>query len=202
MDRKEYLAQISASVRPEKKSKLSFMSSNVFKFCGIAVVLMIVLMIVGTLIGNGKTSLKDQVVSLKLHIENTSGVISDYQPKVKSSTLRSSSASLHSILASTSGNLDGYISEKYGKNANEKKLGEAAALEKDKLESDLFEAKITGILDRIYAHKMAYEISLITSEEASIFKATSDESLKQILTTSYNSLENLYANFNDFSENK
>ena len=79
-------------------------------------------------------------------------------------------------------------------------LVEEATLNKDGLESELFEAKINGILDRIYAHKMAYEISVITSEEAKIINMTGDSSLKELLEKSHSSLENLYEKFNNFSE--
>jgi hypothetical protein len=49
---------------------------------------------------------------------------------------------------------------------------------------------------------MALEISLITAEESSIYDASKDENLQSILEGSYNSLNNLYNNFNDFSETK
>jgi hypothetical protein len=87
------------------------------------------------------------------------------------------------------------------KDANEN-IAEEETLAKDDLVNELFEAKINGNLDRIYAHKMAYEISLITSREIQLYKSTNNESLKEILDTSYNSLSNLYDKFNDFSETK
>ena len=70
------------------------------------------------------------------------------------------------------------------------------------MESELFEAKINGILDRIYAHKMAYEVSMFLSEESDLMNLTKNEALKEALSSSYNSLENLYNSFNDFSETK
>ena len=83
-----------------------------------------------------------------------------------------------------------------------KNLEEDANLAKDALDSELFEAKINGLLDRIYAHKMAYEVSALMSEESEISSATNDASLKSLLTTSYDSLKNLYDRFNGFSETK
>ena len=94
--------------------------------------------------------------------------------------------------------------EKYNmkpKDANDS-ITEEETLTKDGLANELFEAKINGILDRIYAHKMAYEISLVTSREIQLYKSTNNENLKGILDTSYNSLSNLYDKFNDFSETK
>ena len=90
----------------------------------------------------------------------------------------------------------------YKENSVEKALTEEATLHKDEIENDLFNAKINGNLDRIYAHKMAYEISLISASESEIYNDSSDESLRNVLNTSYQSLENLYSLFDDFSETK
>lgn len=159
-------------------------------------------LILGAILGAGKTGVKEQCFSLKLRLDNTLEIISTYQTDVKSSDLRSSSASLYSILSNTSRDLTNYVTEKYNykEKSVPKNLVETATLEKDGLGAELFEAKINGILDRIYAHKMAYEISWITTNEATIFNATNDEALKSLLTTSYDSLNNLYEKFSDFSE--
>ena len=203
MDKKEYLEQLNASVRPNKKpmgGKFSFVSSKAFKIILGLLGAMVVFIIIGVIISNSKDSLQKRVIDLKLHLDNTATIISDYQPSVKSSEIRSNSASLSSVLNSTNSELTNYILEKWKIKKIDKKLQEEAALEKDKIESDLFTAKINGILDRLYNHKMSYEISLILNEESAILKATKDEKLKNILTTSSNSLENLSIKFNDFSE--
>ena len=204
MDKKEYLEQLNASVRPTKRvvAKGNFFASKAFKILAGLVGAIVFFTIIGIIISNSKDSLKERTIDLKLHLDNTGIIISDYQQYIKSSELRSSSASLSSILSSTVGQLNDYLLDKYKMKKVEKKRGEAATLEKDKIESELFTAKINGILDRIYAHKMSYEISLIMSEESAIYKATKDEQLKNILNTSYNSLENLSPKFSDFSEGK
>ena len=141
---------------------------------------------------------------MKLHLDGTSEVIQEYQQYVKSSILRSNSASLSGVLTNSSKELTDYLVDRYGfkdKDIDKKKV-EAATAEKDEFANDLFEAKINGILDRIYAHKMAYEISLLTAEEARLMNTTNNETLKELLNTSYESLNNLYDKFNDFSETK
>ena len=161
-------------------------------------------MIIGAVLSGNRGGDKNLSYALKLHIDGTSEVIQKYQSDVKSSDLRSSSASLYSILSNTSKELTDYITAKYDfkeKDVN-KNIAEEATLSKDGLEAELFEAKINGILDRIYAHKMAYEVSLITSEEAKIISSTGSADLKELLTKSYNSLNNLYDKFNSFSETK
>lgn len=203
MDGQEYLNQISMQNRPVKKSGVSkLLSSKIFLVSMIGVVLLILIIIVGSILGGGKGGDKNLSFALKLHLENTEEVIQDYQPNVKSSDLRSSSASLYSVLSNTNRELTDYITEKY--NYKESDVSESivsdAELARDELETGLFNAKIGGTLDRTYALKMAYEISLIKSEEAKIINSTKNSDLAGILTTSYNSLENLYNKFNDFSE--
>ena len=202
MDGQEYLNQISASVRPEKKSKLSFLNSTIFKLIAGAVVAFILIAIIGGILSSGKTGVKDQAIELKLNIDSTLEVISEFQPSIKSSDLRSSSASLYSVLSNTSRDLTTYVTENYEytpKNDN-KKFADDVALERDGLESALFEAKINGVLDQVYANKLAYVISLIYTKELNLNNATSKEDLQAILDSSINSLSTLYDKFDDFQK--
>lgn len=202
MEGQDYLNQISASVRPEKKSKLGFTNSMFFKLGVGAVIAFVVIMIIGMIISGGKAGAKDQAISLKLNIDNTLKVIAEYQPSVKSSDLRSNSASLYSVLANTNRELTNFITEKYNYKPkdDDKKFTEKVSQERYELESALFEAKINGILDQVYASKIAYTILLISSKEDSLFNASSDQVLQTLLTTSYNSLETLYDQFNNFQK--
>ncbi len=205
MEGQEYLNQISAAARPAKESKTKkILSSKLFIFGVVALVLFILMAIIGAVLGGNKDNEKNLDYRLKLHLDNTAEVIQEYQTNIKSSDLRSSSSSLNSILTGTSQQLTTYLTEKYAfKESNiDKKIVEQANLEKDGLESELFEAKINGILDRIYAHKMAYEISVLMSEETKLMDMTKNETLDNLLKTSYDSLNVLYEKFNDFSETK
>ena len=180
------------------------MGSPLMKVAAIGVVLILVVMAVGMALGSGKGGVEKQSTALLLHVDNTSAVISTYQSQLKSSTLRSLSASLAAILSNTSRDLTNYMTEKYNYKANlvDKNIIEEATLSKDELDNVLFNAKINGVLDRIFAHKMAYEISLIKAEEASVHEIARDDTLKTMLATSYDSLDNLYTQFSDFSETK
>ena len=205
MDGQEYLNKISASNRPTKKSKLGgLLSSKVVMWGAVAVVALVIIIVIGALIGGSRKDVKTLGAALILHTSNTAEVISDYQDNVRSSDLRASAASLHQVLTVTNKDLSDYMSEKYNlkvKNIS-KDIAAQANTAKDGLYNELFEAKINGALDRIFAHKMAYEISLIGAEESSIIKATGDSNLKELLEKNYSSLENLYDKFNDFSEAK
>ena len=185
------------------KPKPKFYQSKFFMIGAIGVGLIILVMIIGSFLGGGESD-KSRTFALKLHLDGTEENINTFQPSIKSSFLRSISSSLHSILTDTNSQLTKYVEEKYEYKENKvdkKLLGEAQAM-KDELNASLFEAKINGNLDRIYAHKMAYEISLFMSEVADVANKTKDNNLKSALTSSYGSLEKLYDNFNDFSESK
>ena len=204
MEGQDYLNQISASNRPVKTSKgLGGILSSKFLWIGvIGVAAFIMIAMVGSMLGGGKNSEKELVLGLKTHANNTAEVMREYQQFIKSSDLRSSSASLVGVLSNMGTGLDTFIAENYGEvKLTEKQTAEADEA-KEALTNDLFEAKINGILDRIYAHKMAYEISLFVNEEANIYDSTKNDRLKEILDESYGSLEILYSKFNDFSETK
>ncbi len=204
MDNKDYLEQISAKPpAPKKGLGVGGLLHSKFAIFGIvALVLFVLFAIIGALLGSNKGGVENLAIKLQLHVRNTAEVISTYQPNIKSTGLRSNSASLSTVLTNTNVQLTNYITEQYkvkDKDVN-KNITEQAQTEKDALNSDLFEAKINGILDRVYAHKMAYEISKLMTEENELYDKAKDDTLKSILSDSYDSLENLYNGFNDFSE--
>ncbi len=168
--------------------------------------LLIIIIIIGSALSGNKRSEKDICIDLYLHLTNTTEVVNTYKNDIKSSTLRGNSSSLSTLLYNTSKKLEDYFAEYYqidniSKSISKATLEESTAI-KDNAISELFEAKITGSLDRIFAHKMAYEIELISSEENSIIDSTKNDSLKAILEESYESLDSIYGEFNDFSETK
>ncbi len=204
MDGQEYLNQISAKNRPLAKSGNSFLSSKFFKIGLIGVVALILIIILGSILGSGKGGEKNLSIDLYLHINNTNEIVKKYQSNIKSSGLRSNAASLSSVLSGVNSKIDGYLTEQYSFKAKdiEKKKEEEAKQQMEALDSELFEAKINGILDRIFAHKIAYEISMIMSEETKLLNSTKNDEYHAVVEENYNSLKNLYDIFNDFSEAK
>lgn len=206
MDSQDYLDQISRTARPPKQNKggiAGILSSKWFKWGLGALVALIVIIIFGSMLG-GKETLEEKGINLKLRLDGTSEAITEYQGNIKSSLLRSLSSSLKGVFTNTSSQLSNYLTTTYGYEAGREKdaVKETAEMARDELMNELFEAKINGLLDRVFAHKMALEIYSVMSDEAGISNASSDDSLKSVLSTSYDSLNNLYTQFNDFSETK
>ncbi|MBQ3280492.1 hypothetical protein IJG92_02445 [Candidatus Saccharibacteria bacterium] len=204
MDSQDYLDQISRTARPPKQNKggiAGILSSKWFKWGLGALVALIVIIIFGSMLG-GKETLEEKGINLKLRLDGTSEAITEYQGNIKSSLLRSLSSSLKGVFTNTSSQLSNYLTTTYGYEAGREKdaVKETAEMARDELMNELFEAKINGLLDRVFAHKMALEIYSVMSDEAGIANSSSDEALKSLLSTSYDSLNNLYTQFNDFSE--
>lgn len=203
MEGQDYLNQISAKAQPVKQTKGGGILHSKFFLVGmIGLIVLILIIVLGAILGGNKGGEKTLSIKLELHLSATSDVVKTYQPDVKSSQLRSNSASLKTILLDTDKALKDYLTEKYDyKTSNaDKKLVEKATAEKETLDKTLFEAKINGELDRVFAQKMAYEITIILNEEAKILRATKNSTLQEIINQSYNSLKILYDKFNDFSE--
>ena len=177
-------------------------SSKIFLIIGIGIVLFIIIAIIGAVLGSNKGGEKNLSFRLKLHLSNTSELVNTFQPSIKSSDLRSGSASLYSVLTNTDRELTDYLTERYGFKDKDisSKITEEMKLERDGLETKLFEAKISGTLDRVFANEMSFEVSTLMNEESKIYDTTGNTDLKELLTKSYNSLENLYNKFDSFSE--
>lgn len=205
MDGQEYLNQISQSSRrkdaPSKNRK--FLSPKKIIIGAVGVILLIVILVVSLNVGKGDGGEKTDSYKLKLHLDNTAAVIQDYQSNIRSSNLRSSSASLRGILTITSRDFSEYLSEKYNLKKDKdisKEITQKADKKKEELSNELFEAKISGRLDRTFAYNMAYEISTIRAEEMKILNETKSDKVKEILNSSIESLDVLYEKFDNFSE--
>ena len=204
MNGQEYLNRISTKKRIEtKKGQNGIFSSKFFWIGLIGVIGLILIMILGAILGSAGDKEKTKAFQFLAHLENTISVVQEYQPSIKSSDLRSSSASLYGVLTNINTDAMNYVTEKYNIKATkdiDKNVAEQAKTERDALNDELYKAKINGTLDRIFAYKMASEISTFMSQENELHNITKDETLKETLSQSYNSLKNLYDKFNNFSE--
>ncbi len=209
MNEQEYLNQISSSIRPAKMPKSSsgiggIFSSIYFKIGIGALIALILIMIVGSILGGGNSDMKTDLATLELRLEGTTEVISEYQQYLKSSRLKSISAALGSELTNTAKKIETYLDEKYEYDTGSlsSTITDAAEYDRISLNNDLFEAKINGLLDRIFVHKMDHEITTFMSEEQAIISSADDSDVQSILKTSYSSLTTIYDEISSFSETK
>lgn len=202
MDSQAYLNQISAK-GGSRKSSNGPLSSKVVKLGLIGAGALVLILVVGMLLGGSGDTLKNKIIFLKLHTTNLSSTLGTYQSKLKSSNLRSSTAQLRTILDSTASSLSERIKAAY-KITDSKEIDKAVTKKENtlsqQLKDDLFNAQINGLLDRTFASKVAYEITVVTSREKELIKLTKNAEFKEMLESSLKSINNLYNNFNNYSE--
>ena len=191
---------------PKSSSGIGGIFSSIYFKIGIgALIALILIMIVGSILGgNGNSDMKTNLATLELRLEGTTEVISEYQQYLKSSRLKSISAALGSELTNTAKKIETYLDEKYEYDTGSlnSKITDAAEYDRISLNNDLFEAKINGLLDRIFVHKMDHEITTFMSEEQAIISSADDSDVQNMLKTSYSSLTTIYDEISSFSETK
>lgn len=203
MDKQEYLNQISAHVAPPKKGLPNFLTSKIFWFIIGALLFAALIMIVGSAATSGRVTNEERVIELMLHVDNTNNAVNTYRYNVKSSALRSYSASLGTILSDISAKLNNYAVQVYEYNPKKptpkiQTIMDNAALASQELNNELFTAKITGNLDNVYDLKMVYEISTIITQEEAILNSSDNPDLTNILAPSIDSLNTIYKNFDEY----
>ncbi len=191
MDNFEYLNQISQSVRPTKKSRVSSaFPMKLIIFTVIGVVLFFILMIVGASLSNQTSSSTDLALELNLRVTNLNTTITTYNNSIKSSRLRSIGASLSSTLNNTATQLQGYFTTS-GLESDDltpkESIVEAETNSTMELDTALNNAKLNGLLDRVYLNQISYQVAMLMSLESQT-AAKADEELLNIITQSMNSL--------------
>lgn len=199
MDNQTYLDQITASTKPTS-SKKSFFSSQIFKIAALGVGLTIVIIIFGSILGNINNKERDLAEQLSLRMDNLTATIDEYNDSVKSSYLRSIGTSFSAILADTNRDLSDYLIQKYNFNPEKSNsnLVEKELKFADELNADLEEARLNGILDRVYVSKLDLQITLLLSTESDILSRTKNQSLQSIINKSVSSLESLQNNLAEY----
>ena len=208
MNNKEYLDQISASTRPAKPANEGFFGFNISPKMGkliiggfIAAILIIVIGGIASMVGGGSSE-RDYLDRIYLRSENLMTAISSYNNKIKSSELRSMGNSLNAVLSETSYNVSTILKTDFeataGTPAKEKiKTEEDEDLEA--LTSSLETARISGTLDRIYAHNFTYAIEMLMNLETEAIGKAKGQNTITALTTSRSNLEQLYTQFDNFA---
>jgi len=204
MDNFAYLDQISASTNATNSSVApgnsffgALFGKKSTRILLLSAVVAIILCIIFAIINSIVNRETDYVPRLSLRTTNLSSMVTEYTPTVKSSSLRAAGSSLASILDNMSSNLTTSLGEDY-------EVSEPVAKEEaevlSSLTTALYEAKINGVLDRTYARQFAYQIVnlLALIEEAK--NSTDDATLKTKLTSSEESLSNIYPAFADYSD--
>ncbi len=195
----EYLNQISAGVNRQQKPVGFFDKKMKIIFGVFAGVLLLFIVLIAA---NGSSQTPEVTATSELNrLYSRSNelikTISDYNGSVRSSSLRSTGASLSTLLTEVSSTSASYLGDT---KSDELTADDAQNL--TDLVASLENARLNGILDRHYASEMYYQIRYLLIIEDSVRNRTADANLKSYLDSSYTSLSHLGETFNNFSESK
>ena len=197
----DYLNQISANVTPSKQATGGFFDKKTKMIAIIlgAVLLIAIILMIAMSSAPSEPTTSDELDRIYQRTNSLEETVTEYSKNLKSSTLRSSAASLSTLLANMKSSTESFLDTKYGA-----KPAKEASADDTKLIEDttttLEKARLNGILDRYFAKEMYYQIEKLLILENAAAKKTSDEEIIEFLQSTFDSLSRLSDTFDNFSE--
>lgn len=193
----DYLNQIAPT--EQKKAPFSLNIKTIIVFAAIAVVLVIILSVVASSIGNSR---KDPWVSFAARLDTTGLVAEGATNNLKNSQLRSLNSDVKIYISNTKRDLQTPLTgmaldpAKLPATIVAKEAGEDMKL---RLETGRLNAKF----DSTYAREMSYQLATLLALLQQMYSATNDAENKAFLTTAYDNLaptQEAIANFSASNE--
>lgn len=200
-----YLQQISTTSKPAapKTSKFS-LNPKVLIIAGIGIALVIFMAIIGSMLGNVSDKEKDEAMRLHVRAHYLLETLNEYTNSVKSSQLRSMGTTLSTHLTELNRDLLPMLTEHWGyedwEDDTPAEVLEEETAASEKLNGDFENARLNGLLDRVYVRELALQIALLTSIQTEIIARSEREDLIDLLTRSSNNLKELHQQFADYSD--
>ena len=203
MDNQSYLDQIAAKPQkgPAASSGNSFLSPKMIKIALVGIVAAIFIITLGSMFGAKGAKGKALAEALNIRFGNLSKIIKDYNTYVKSPELRSMAVTLQSSMESTAKDISPVLSSDFGIDPKKAtaKVSNDETNRSNNLSNTLTDARLNGILDRVYANTLTSEIGDLIYLESDLYSKTTSQAMKDLLTTSSAALNNLHDKFFDFS---
>lgn len=199
MNKLEYLNTIAKDNRPVKPAKSGISGGTIAKIALGGLALFILLMILGSALGNKSSKSLDLTKQLFARTTAVNEITTSYGKTLKSSQLRAISLSLSSVLTGAENQLNTYFAESdIDPKLSEKTATSEAALTAN-LDQTLTNAKLNGILDRIYANQIQLQVSLLLSLISQGLSRTKDDGLISILDSYRSNLSVIEENLHNYS---
>ena len=214
MDNKQYLESIAKDTRAAGTPKKGLfgldlnippVAKKLLVGVGIALVLIIIVAMIVSILGGTGDKERDYVDKVYLRTSHLAKEIPAYNKQVKSSQLRSMGTSLVSVLNETEYSIanvlkNDFAAEKIDESENTK-INESENNAMAELLTNLDNAQLNGLLDRVYHREITYQIGTLLSMEHEAYTSTKISGLKSALETSMNNLNQLYEQFQSFTSN-
>lgn len=202
MDGQQYLDQITPTANKHGKFSNLF-SNSIGKLLILGVVATILIIIIGSAFKGETHDAKSDLISLKLRLDNFSETVAKYGSYTKSSSLRTLTNTLSSMLNDSKENVKTHLTDAYQFNESKEITEDATAAEAEyftNLNAELATASTGQSFDRAYARKISLALNHLMDLEYSIYTYASNDDTKNLLSTFYNDLVPIYNSFNNYSE--
>lgn len=211
MDNMAYLQQIAGvdnSMKTKAKPNSPFAKLlNVWTFVGLGIFIALIIGVSLIAAALNKVDTKDQDL-MKQSYWRSHYIIDETMEKyadiLKSSDLRDKTSSLKSVLNEIMLNSKNLLLDKTGfdiESTNEEEdslaVEEKAAI--DEFNTELENARLNGILDRIYIREIAMQIAYLRSYQSEIVERTKDDDFRSAAEKAESNLDNLYNQFHNFN---
>ena len=215
MDNMAYLQQI-AGVDNSVAQQVKKNNDNVFKkifnvWTILGTVLFIVILVIVAVVASSmnKVDTKDQDLMAQSYWTAyylNEETLTDYTKLVKNSDIRNMSASLKSVLEEIIKSDNDIMKAKFGVEVSKMKpktdeVPKNAEKQNQELNGVLEEARLNGILDRVFLREMTMQIAYLRAYQSEIAERTGDADAKAFATKAYSNLDNLYEQFHNFKSN-
>ncbi len=201
MNNLEYLNQISQENRPTSAKKSASMSL-IIKIAVGGLVAFLFIMCLGMALSAGKTSPTDLTKQLYVRTANLNIALTTYNKSLKSSQLRAIGTSLNGVLTSATASLTGYLASEGDKEADLNPPEKLLTVETETIEAldtALNNAKLNGILDRVYANQIQLQVSLLVTFISQLEQRTKDAELLEIISQYQSNLIVIEQSLKDYS---
>lgn len=201
MNNLEYLNQISQENRPTSAKKSASMSL-IIKIAVGGLVAFLFIMCLGMALSAGKTSPTDLTKQLYVRTANLNTALTTYNKSLKSSQLRAIGTSLNGVLTSATASLTGYLASEGDKEADLNPPEKLLTVETETIEAldtALNNAKLNGILDRVYANQIQLQVSLLVTFISQLEQRTKDAELLEIISQYQSNLIVIEQSLKDYS---
>lgn len=198
----EYLNSISASTIPPKPTAPLFNKTVkiIFgAFIGIIFIAIAALLLIPILTPEEVNPSAD-LSSVYFRASSLEKIVSSYNSKVSSASLRAAGTSLDAVLTDLSSRSSQTLTEKYHINPQKLSVSTSEQNSFETTTSKLETARLNGLLERSYASEVSYQISRLLIVEKSVLGKNPDTATQEYITSSYDSLSHLYDSFSNFSE--
>lgn len=201
MNNLEYLNQISQENRPTSAKKSASMSL-IIKIAVGGLVAFLFIMCLGMALSAGKTSPTDLTKQLYVRTANLNTALTTYNKSLKSSQLRAIGTSLNGVLTSATASLTRYLASEGDKEADLNPPEKLLTVETETIEAldtALNNAKLNGILDRVYANQIQLQVSLLVTFISQLEQRTKDTELLEIISQYQSNLIVIEQSLKDYS---